>query len=287
MADLPSILSQATTTSTALGNFVLVTPEVNLGVQPQSGIAGVSTAPDLKPLVFDYMGEDTVTLASDITDHYVEDNTSVSDHIAVKPEVVTVSGFIAELNDIVPEDLEPLKTAATKLTVINAYTPALSATAILAYNQATFAYQIAVNAANAAVQSWSTVKNQVAGGAAADPQAPVQTKQQIIYAQLQGYWRKKTLFRVQTPWQIFDNMAIQSLRAIQDADTRMISNFEITFKKIYFVNVREFANVQAVIEARGAAQKAELRDYGVSGLTTPANTPSAADSITRTAAGGN
>ena len=39
--------------------------------------------------VFDSEGDTTVNLSADITDHYLEDNTSVQDHIAIKPKRVT------------------------------------------------------------------------------------------------------------------------------------------------------------------------------------------------------
>ena len=59
-----------------------------------------------------------------------------------------------------------------------------------------------------------------------------QNKQQLVFQRFYGYWRSRTLFKVQTPWAVFDNCAIKSLRAIQDAETNTITDFEVSFKVI-------------------------------------------------------
>lgn len=237
-------LSAATTTATALSNLVLVSPQAIIGYAPQNPPnAEGSSSTDQKPpaFLFHYEGEQTVTLESDITDHYVEDNTAVQDQIALKPETISTHGFIGELNDVTPPGLSFLKTAASKLTVIGAYAPELTVSALIAYSEAFLLYQVAANAANAAVSAWSSLSNVVTGsngqeeivaGSGVLTAGSVQNKQQIAFQKFYGYWRTRTLFTVQTPWAVFQNMAIRSLRAIQDADTNVITDFELTFKMI-------------------------------------------------------
>lgn len=60
---------------------------------PPPGIAG---------FLFDIPEEDQISLSADVTDHYLEDNTSVVDQIALKPEEVTVRGLVAELTSMQP-----------------------------------------------------------------------------------------------------------------------------------------------------------------------------------------
>lgn len=60
---------------------------------PPSGIAG---------FLFDIPEEEEINLRSEITDHYLEDNTSVVDQIALKPEEVTVRGLVAEIATVQP-----------------------------------------------------------------------------------------------------------------------------------------------------------------------------------------
>lgn len=237
-----SALAPITTAATALSNLVLVSPQSTVGYQPlnpPNADGTPSTAAQPPAILFHYEGEQTVQIESDITDHYIEDNSAVQDQIALKPEIITTHGFIGELNDVVPDLLKPLKFAADKLTTIGAYTPQLTETALIAYSEAFFLYQVAANALNSAVSAWSSIGNLITGsdgqsvvGADGLTVASAQNKQQTAFQQFYGYWRSRTLFTVQTPWAVFQNMAIKSLRAIQDAETRTITDFEVSFKMI-------------------------------------------------------
>src|ERR1700729_4349756 len=118
-----SALSQVTTAATALSNLILVSPQSTIGYQPQNApLANGSPTQPPPSLLFHYEGEQVVSLQSDITDHYIEDNTALQDQIALKPEEVTTHGFIGELNDVAPPILAAVQAIADKLTVIDAYT---------------------------------------------------------------------------------------------------------------------------------------------------------------------
>lgn len=269
MPNLSSI-EGATTTATALSGLILVSPQAVVGYQPQNppNPNGESKKGQTPPaFLFNYEGEQSVTLESDITDHFVEKNIVVEDQIALRPEEYTVHGFIGELNDVVPDLLKPLKIIADKLIFISAFEPELTTTALIAYNNALLATQIVENAANAGVSAWSGLSNFFgdgngqntigAGGlqpGAFDPATGkvtgVQNKQQTAFQQLYGYWRLRYLFTIQTPWAVFENMAIKRLRAVQDADTRMITDFEVTFKMIRTATT---ADVFATFPSQGRA----------------------------------
>lgn len=220
-----SPLSNITTTATALSNLLLVTPK------PTGITAQLNNA---LPFLFNYNGEETVSLQSDITDHYIEDNTALQDQIALRPESITTNGYIGELNDILPDFLLALKAIADKLTVLSPYVPGISTTALIALNNAAQLYAVGNQVANSAVSAWNSITGN--GG-------PVQNKQQITFGQFYGYWQNRTLFTVQTPWALFDNMAIASLRAVQGEETRVITDFEITFKKIRIATTSTSATV--------------------------------------------
>lgn len=259
-----SAISGATTTAVSLSNLLLVTPNVNKGIQPQNIPVDVPYTPyssnngtnsEQPPsILFNYEGENTVVLDSDITDHYVEDNSSIVDQISLKPELITTSGFVGELNNVTPGILEPLKFIADKLLGISAYTPEISATALRVYNETLLAYEIAQNIVTTAVSAWNSLTGQES-----------QTQQQKYFNQFYAYWQKRTLFTVQTPWAIFPNCAIKSLRAIQDAETRVITDFEVTFKVIRFA--KTITNVGIALndfQSRAADQASTLQNQGVS-----------------------
>jgi hypothetical protein len=219
-----SALSSITAAAKTISNVILVTPLVDQGIQPLPATASAEQedgAQELVPILFDFQGEQTVDLSSDITDHYTEDNQALQDQIALRPEIIRTQGYISDLNDIVPDALKPLQTALTKLTPLTAYTPELTLTAIRAYNLATTAYAVGKLGVTAAVSKWGGDSTQ-------------QNKQQAAYLRFMGYWKERRLFKVQTPWCIFPFCAIQNVRAVQDAETRTISTFDVTFKTIRF-----------------------------------------------------
>jgi hypothetical protein len=283
-----SALSPITTTATALSNLVLVNPQQTVGYQPMNppNPDGTPSTAALPPsFLFNYEGEQSAQLQSDITDHYIEDNTALQDQIALKPVIITTQGFIGELNDIAPPGLSTVKQLAQKLTVVSAYTPALSASALIAYNTAFQLYQTAQNAVNSAVSAWSSINGtggeSVISGNINFPiaSAPNQNKQQVAFQQLFGYWQSRTLFTVQTPWAIFQNMAILSMRPVQDADQPVITTFEMSFKQMRFAQTVTTGGTIGSNQQGRFAQMAQ----GTTGLGAITPTPAASLSSQLTA----
>jgi len=269
-------LSNASLTATTLSNLVLVSPQKNIGIKPtQQGNAAQSL--NVPSLLFHIEAENSANLRSGITDHYVEDNTAINDHISLMPETVSVNGFIGELNNVVPEILQALKIAADKLTIISAYTPSLSASAIVAYNNAEQLYRATMNTLEAGVASWNTINNSKLGtttgqlnqigstGLVTDNGN--QTKQQKAFQQFYGYWRNKALFTVQTPWAIFQDMAIEDMKAVQDPDTNMVTDFTIKFKIFRFAKTGR----ETFFEAQGRhSNQMSVETVKGNGSTSPA-----------------
>lgn len=276
-----SSLSGLTTAATSLSNLILVIPNLangsqTIGYQPQnsSEILGQPLGQLPPNILFHYEGEQSVILESDITDHYVEDNTAVQDQIALRPEQITTHGFIGELNDISPAALQPLKTIAEKLTTVSSYTPEISETALIAYNTAFQLYQVGQNAVNSAVAAWGSLTSTTPGQQVLNEVnlidiSQLQSQQQIFFQKFYGYWRSRTLFTVQTPWGVFSNCAIKSLRSIQDADSRMITDFEVTFKVIRTATTTTSPAVGTNRQSRNAFQAGGPADNGT--YTPPAS----------------
>ena len=260
----------------ALANLILVTPQIDTGMQPQPRAYKTGERPTLpRGLLFSIKGEERVTIQSDITDHFVEDNTVFNNQIALRPEEYTVSGYIGELADITPEPLQALRDVADKLLPLTAYTPLLTTTAQLAYNRAAFLYALGLKAADAAVQAWESVGGERPPNTSFIDSGGLyvgrnQNKQQVMFQQLYGYWRNRILFTVQTPWAIFQNMAIKSITPIQSEETRMITNFDITFKMIRIADQSQGVGRTTVSDCQGRAafQASPVTDFGV-GETTP------------------
>lgn len=196
-------------------------------VSPASvfGIAG---------FVFDVQGDTTATLSADITDHYVEDNSTIQDHMAVKPIKVTLRGYVGEL--VYTEESkaeEILSGSVQKLTVLNAYLPALSKGAQTiknAYDNAgSFSFDaISNDTLNTFRDIYSLVKNlNPANGSA---------KQAYLY--FKSLMESKTIMSYQTPFEFMTDMVIESIVALDSETNKYINDFTITLKKVRFAQTQ-------------------------------------------------
>jgi len=275
-----SRLTSFTTSAKSLADLVLVSVNSQIGYQPQKSgeLSVLNSAPKF---LFNYEQENKVNLKSEITDHYIEDNTAINDQISLMPETITVQGFIGELNNIPPISLEPiLNEAQEKLTLLSAFAPELTTAALRNYNQAFQAYQATKAVQEAGVASWGSISgsgkvNVINGSESSNDLEQLrsatanQTEQQKAFQMFYGYWRQRTLFTVQTPWAVFKNMCIENLTAIQ-GDTDDMSTFEVTFKLLRFASttISQLADASLIdntaYQGRAFDQGATEVDFGTS-----------------------
>lgn len=308
---------------------------------PPEGIAG---------FLFDIVGDETIDLESEITDHFVENNTAIQDQIALRPEIITVSGIVAELTNAglakppfnPPADPLPLNTPMVpvkspgglasqlksvalglvgkvvgqaagqiigrigngltlngvrgiikgavrgvarnavrqvKATVLGAVKVKLASVAqgaVATLMQGSSLAALATpgkllplvtqNAVNILKKVIPTGVKNVLGAllkpgvqsaqkllaaapplpataqentlydayTAAQPTPPKVTRQSSAFLYFYALWKARQLVTVETAWGIWTFMAIQSLKADQPEDSRGVTNFTITFKKIRF-----------------------------------------------------
>ena len=193
-------------------------------VQPlQSfGIAG---------FVFDIDGDARVELNNDITDHYLEDNSAIQDHIAVKPKKITLKNYIGELvyqQSVSQNSL--LTQPVQKLTELVAFVPALTAQASQAFDLigqqqslSSVTGSLFASDANAAANIYGLVKNLLSAQS---------NKQQAAYQYFKAMRDAKMMFSIQTPFEFMNNMAIENITAFQQEDSIYVSSFSITMKEI-------------------------------------------------------
>lgn len=240
-------LSTFTLSASTLSNLLLVTPDP-IGYQPQPKS---QQNEDLPTFVFTYEGINRVELSSDITDHYSEDNRALHDQIALAPEIVRVTGYIGELTSEIPPQLEGLNFIADKLEVVGQFAPQFSEAAQNALGKATQFYNSVRILEDKVVSKW------VGGG-----DRTIQSKQQEAFAFFYGYRQQRRLFTLQTPWRIFNDMAIHNLTATQQEGEPNVSSFEIEFKKINFVNSPNLQIIDLDIASRGKNQASEVVKTG-------------------------
>lgn len=179
--------------------------------------------------LFDTRGEEEVSLESDITDNWVEDNKTMQDHIGLKPMTITLSGYVGELTNKLPDVFpEALSRVPDQLSGISAFMPKLTTQTQYILNRTQEVYGI-YEKANRTVKTGYNRIEALKDGVEVPKEVP---NQQKVFAQFYDLWQQRGLYTVYTPFGVYNNMAIQALRARQEEDSSYISEFSVTFKQI-------------------------------------------------------
>lgn len=209
-----SVYQAASNLIASAANQAIVSP---LGDPYTLGISG---------LIFDIVGEVSVDINSEITDHYVEQNYAIQDHWAQKPIIVTLQGYAAEVVNVYrPNIISEIFTTLTGLVPLSGLGPTFNAQDSQFYVQLNNISQLGQNIINTALTAF-----QIFGQA-----ATLVTKQQTVFQFLLNMWQTRQLCTVETPYAIFQNMAIESIRPTQSAETTKVSEFIVRFKQILTV----------------------------------------------------
>lgn len=183
------------------------------------------------PFFFDYRGDECARLDNEITDHWVEDNTAVQDHIGVLPVIVSLRGKISELTlttlteGLILSSLATVENGLSQLDqYLGKYTPGTTQVLLNIITQAeSIAIQIEQTAARIA-----QIASFFAGVQA--------TKQQQAFAQLSALRNARTIFTVFTPWQVFNSMVIEGLEVRQSEKTVTQSEISVSMKQLQFTD---------------------------------------------------
>ena len=219
-------------------NYVLIPPKGNKG-----GIAG---------FVFDYEGDDNLMLESDITDHYAENNSSIQDHIALKPYRVTLRGFISELT--MPATGQgffgTLTALQTNIQTVQAYLGKYTPQALQnLQGSASKAISQVQNYATQAAGYLNQAKN-IATFLGVPGAAP--TKQQQAFITLATLRDQRSIFTVLTPWVFLEGMAIESIVFLQPKESKTKSDITVTLKQMRFVDIQSYQNVSGNAAGRAS-----------------------------------
>lgn len=188
----------------------------------------------LAGFVFDIVGDVSTTMTADITDHYVEDNSTIQDHVAIKPFTVTLKGYVGELvytEESKAEDI--LSGAVQKLTVLNAYLPKLAKGAQTiknAYDNAgSFSFDaITDDTLNTFRDIYALVKNL----------NPANGKEKQAYMYFKSLMESKTIMSYQTPFEFMTDLVIENVTATENETNKYITDFSITLKQVRFAQTK-------------------------------------------------
>lgn len=213
-----------------------------------------ANAKGLTGFIFDFEGETVVNHQSEITDHYSEQNTFVNDHAAQKPARITLRGFSGELvNNPNTGVIGVLNTLQGKLTqlpaILGKYTPGVVDKLAGLTTTAT----TVVNKVDNAIGRVQNIVGLVLGS------TPSTTRQQKAYQQLYCLWQANAVFTLDTPFNYFTCVMIETMTFVQDEITKDWSEISVTVKEVRFVGVDTSGGLSPQLAYQKLAGRAALQ----------------------------
>ena len=227
----------------AVAQLAIVRPQ-----NPPGGIAG---------FFFDIPDEENVEFSSDITDHFVENNTAVQDQIALRPEKVTVRGLVGELTNA-QFTQGPLAPTPDTLPIFDPFFPVFTVTTVQTEETTQETIDGEVSSITSAQSLFVYYNNQ-------SPLGATGTRQQKAFDYFRNLYRGRQLCSVETPWGTWENMAIETMRTTQTGASRFQTELSITFKQMRFA--REISISASQLAGRASLQAAEKTQNGNAGKT--------------------
>lgn len=230
-----NMVTSARSVADGIGNFILKPANAK-------GLAG---------FVFDYEGETMARLDSEITDHYSEQNTFRNDHAAQRPIKITLRGFAAELVSSPDKGvLGVLNTLQSKLTTLPAILGKYTPSAVQKIAKATTQATQVVNKVDDSIRRAQNVVGLVLGS------TPSATKQQKAYQQLFCLWQANAVFTLDTPFNYFRSVMIESMTVEQPEDTSDWCEWSVTVKEVRFVGADTSGGLSPALAAQKLAGRA-------------------------------
>lgn len=239
-------------------------------------VTGITSGYDSKCFIFDVKKEYKLNLSSDITDHYVEDNIAIQDHIGLKPIILEVVGSIGEvaLSEVIDKEKNSRKVAGEigvgetqnnakgnifnsvdsylgRMGSLTSFTPNIINQSLDIYNTAKFGYATVSKIIN--LDKQDKIKSGFDYTEDYDEETIKITKQFSYIDWFKTQWWNRASFTIVTPYGVLTDMYIMDLSASQPENTRYVTNLNIKFKQIRKAQViSRGRKVSQVRETQGA-----------------------------------
>ncbi len=196
---------------------------VNKYILKPKGMRGISG------FVFDGPMEDVTQFSADITDHYIENNSFINDHVAIRPIRLVLKGFVGELvfNSNPTGLLGLLGSAQNFLTTVPAYLGKYTPKGIQDIQKAITKGTSIVNKVDGYLARAKNIVGMFTGG------TNKINKQTEAYTGLKNLFINRVICSVETPYEYFrDSMIIESLVFRQSDDDKYRTDISVTLKEL-------------------------------------------------------
>lgn len=209
--------------------------EAIVNILGNTGIAGFK---------FHIPKREQVKMQSEATDHYIDTNRPVQDHIAMKPITITLNGLHGDYFYSVNKIEDILAAVVPTLSLVKQFLPKL--------NEATKQVKLKYNEtikAKAAVKSiydkdinfndkFSSALDAVLLNnedlfSVAQQLFKLKSAQTRAFLFFEALWKSRAIFSVETTWRRYNNMIITSAIPLRDENAD-ITDFTLTFKQLNF-----------------------------------------------------
>lgn len=196
----------------------------------------------LANLRLDIVGEESLSVDSDVTDHYVESNQAYQDQISLKPKIYTISGEVGELVWYQKDKASQVfGQVAQRLEGVTSLLPVRSRGFNQMKNYVMKAAQWVDTASNAASKI-ANLSNQLIGYDSDNEEVTRSiTHQQQAYSELLAMRDNRNPVSIQTPWGILKDYVITNLKLTQPKETKDKSTISITFKEFRTTSITTVA----------------------------------------------
>lgn len=216
-------------------------------------------------LLFENFGlctQNNLSLKSEITNHYVEENYWINDHWAVNPPQYVLSGLIGELIYTVPNSwakkIESIY-ESTGLGLLSRISPSLGSYTYGVLNVTRKIQSVVNKYTKIATQAANKIKN-------FKKTTINKTNQRKVLDELESLMNSRTLVNIYTPYGTYNRLAIIAINIRQGQDTKYVSDVEITFQK-WRSSDELYSNMNAekMLSDTATAQKSTVKNRGFVG----------------------
>lgn len=199
--------------------------------------------------IFDIPKSEQVKISNDITDHYMENNSFINDHVVRKPIKITLTGLIGELVYRKPIGYSAdLNFFSGSLEVVDTYLGDYSPQQLQKQQNLLNEVQKNNNFVNQIVQKTTNIVKSFSGD------GQLRTMQEVAYSELKALSDNNSLLKVQTPFAYYENMFIEDLTFSQEEDSDSYCDISITLKEMRFAETTTVAFNDDLLPSRNQQQ---------------------------------
>lgn len=222
----------------------LATKLFNEHTDLESAVINVLGATGIAGFKFHIPKQEQIKMQAEVTDHYIDTNQAVQDHVALKPITISLNGYQGDYFYSVNQIEDTIAAVVPTLSLVKQFLPKVSA----ATKQIKAKYYQTLKS-KAFVKSIYDKNTNILDNISSGIDAVLLNNQDLFKLAQQLYkiksaqtraflffealWKSRAVFSVETTWKRFDNMIITSITPLRDENAD-ITDFTINLKQLNF-----------------------------------------------------